>query len=322
MKRFAGLAALLAAFSLHAQPGNLDVHWLEGAEDCESASQAPLQVHRYEPQTYILRESPCADFEAPFMYLLIGSRQALLIDTGAVEDPERVPLARTVMELLPSRGDAKLPLIVVHTHSHSDHHAGDAQFAGLQDVKVAPTDLEPMEDFLGFDRARWPDTATQIDLGDRIVEALPTPGHHPTHVVFYDSRTQVLFSGDFMLPGRLLIDDLQAYRLSAARAVEFVRTRPVSHVLGAHIELDASGEPYTSGTQDHPNERPLQLEKSDLLALPAALQDFNGFYARHPTFILSNPMHNLLAFALVALIAIVLAILATRSWLRRRRTRA
>src|SRR5437588_335750 len=61
-------------------PGSLDVHWNEGASDCAKNPQPPLQVHRYNSQTLILRENLCATFEAPFMYLLIGSRKALLID--------------------------------------------------------------------------------------------------------------------------------------------------------------------------------------------------------------------------------------------------
>src|SRR5580692_3852209 len=68
-------------------PGTLDVHWNEGAKDCKASPQPPLEVHTYNPQTFILRESLCATFEAPFMYLVIGSAKALLIDTGDIADP-------------------------------------------------------------------------------------------------------------------------------------------------------------------------------------------------------------------------------------------
>jgi glyoxylase-like metal-dependent hydrolase (beta-lactamase superfamily II) len=33
---------------------------------------------------------------------------------------------------------------------------------------------------------------------------IPTPGHNATHVVFYVRITGLLFSGDFLMPGRLL----------------------------------------------------------------------------------------------------------------------
>jgi hypothetical protein len=69
-------------------PGSLDVHWNEGASDCSATPQDPLQVYSYEPQTFILRQSPCANFEANFIYLLIGSDKALLIDAGVVADAD------------------------------------------------------------------------------------------------------------------------------------------------------------------------------------------------------------------------------------------
>jgi hydroxyacylglutathione hydrolase len=115
-------------------PGSLNVHWNEGASDCKATPQDFLQVHNYEPHTFILRQNPCASFEANFIYLLIGSDKALLIDTGAVADPEAMPLAKTILQLLPDKDHKKLPLLVAHTHRHLDHRAGDPQFASLPSV--------------------------------------------------------------------------------------------------------------------------------------------------------------------------------------------
>ncbi len=78
-------------------PGSLPAQWNVGAENCAASSQAPLQVHAYEPQTFILRQNPCANPEANFLYLLIGSQKALLIDTGAVAESNKMPLAQAVL---------------------------------------------------------------------------------------------------------------------------------------------------------------------------------------------------------------------------------
>lgn len=323
MKTLFAFCLAIAATQAWCQPvpGSMDVRWNDGAADCEATPQPPLQVHAYEPRTFILRQSPCANFEANFVYLLVGSDKALLIDTGAVADAGVMPLARTVQDLLPSTGSSTLPLLVVHSHGHGDHDAGDPQFAGLPSVQVVPAELEQVRAFFGF--AEWPDGAAQLDLGNRIVDVVPVPGHHPSHLAFYDHRTGILFSGDFLLPGRLLVDDIEAYRASAARIAGFLETRPVTHVLGAHIELDAGGSAYPMGSQHHPDERRLELAKADLLALPAALEDFNGFYARHPNFIISNPIHNLMALAALALAVLVLIVWGLRGLvLRRRRKRA
>src|SRR5206468_1749817 len=230
-------------------PGSLDVHWNEGASDCSATPQPPLQVHSYEPTTFILRQSPCADFEANFIYLLIGADKALLIDTGAVADSKAMPLAKTIMELLPDKDSRKLPLLVAHTHRHLDHRAGDPQFASLPSVEVVPFDLKGVRAFFGF--TNWPNGIAHIDLGGRTVDVIPTPGHNETHLAFYDDRTGILFSGDFLMPGRLLVDDAAAYRQSALRVVDFLKIRPLSHILGGHIELDAGDRKSTRLNSSH-----------------------------------------------------------------------
>jgi hydroxyacylglutathione hydrolase len=221
-------------------PGSMDVHWYEGAPDCTANSAPPLQVHSFNPKTFILRESLCATFEAPFMYLLIGSTKALLIDTGDVADPTQMPLAQTVMRLLAESGSARLTLLVVHTHRHGDHRAGDGQFAHLSNVQVVGFDLDSVRRYYHFDH--WPNGLAQIDLGDRTVDVIPTPGHNETEVSFYDRATGLFFSGDFLMPARLLVDDTNAYLASAERVTAFVRDRPISFVLGGHIEMDTEGK--------------------------------------------------------------------------------
>jgi hydroxyacylglutathione hydrolase len=293
------------------------VHWNEGASDCKATPQEPLQVHNYEPQTFILRQSPCADFEANFIYLLIGSDKALLIDTGAVADPKAMPLAKTILQLLPDKDHKKLPLLVAHTHRHLDHRAGDPQFASLPSVQVVPFDLEGVQSFFGF--TNWPNEIAHVDLGGRTVDVIPTPGHNQTHVAFYDDRTGILFSGDFLLPGRLLIENAAAYYESALRVVEFLKTRPLTHILGGHIELNASGRAYRFGSHYHPDERRLELARADLTALPAALKGFNGFYARYPNYILTNPIHNLVALAIIGVAALIFLVWGVRRLLRRQR---
>src|SRR5437762_4043177 len=299
-------------------PGSLDVHWNEGAPDCKLTPQDPLQVHTYEPQTFILRQSPCANFEANFLYLLLGSDKALLIDTGAVADPKEMPLAKTILELLPDNDHKKLPLLVAHTHRHLDHRAGDPQFASLPSVQVVPIDLEGVRAFFRF--TNWPSEIAHLGLGGRTVDVVPTPGHNSTHVAFYDSRTGILFSGDFLMPGRLLIEDAAAYRESALPVVDFLKTRPLTHILGGHIELNTAGRAFRFGSHHHPNEHRLELARADLMALPAAFERFNGFYARYPNYILTNPIHNILVLVFAVLVVLSVAAFGLyRLWRRRRR---
>ena len=299
--------------------GSLPAQWNIGAQDCAATSEPPLQVYAYEPQTFILRQSLCASFEGNFIYLLVGSDKALLIDTGAIADPQKMPLAKTILELLPDKDGKKLPLLVAHTHRHSDHRAGDPQFASLSSVQVVPFDLDGVRAFFGF--TNWPNGIAHLDLGGRTVDVIPTPGHNETHLAFYDDKTGILFSGDFLMPGRLLIEDATAYRESALRVADFLKTRPLTHILGGHIELNTVGRAYRFGSQHHPDERRLELTRQDLIALPAAFDRFNGFHARYPNYILSNPIRNLVAMGVLAVAVLILIVWGMLRLLRRRRRR-
>jgi len=72
------------------------------------------------------------NFEAPFIYLLFGNTRALLLDTGATASPELVPVRSVVDSLIERWLDvhprSRYQLLVLHTHGHGDHIAGDGQF--------------------------------------------------------------------------------------------------------------------------------------------------------------------------------------------------
>jgi glyoxylase-like metal-dependent hydrolase (beta-lactamase superfamily II) len=290
------LTTCLILSPAHSQlvPGTMDVHWNEGSADCVK------------------------DPQAPFIYLLIGKAKALLIDTGAVADAKIMPLSHTVISLLPNE-ESQLPVMVVHTHGHLDHRSGDDQFRALPDVEVVPPDLESVKSRFGI--ADWPNGLGQIDLGDRVIDVIPTPGHYASHVAYYDRQTGLLFSGDLLLPGRLLIEDADADFASARRVAEFVEQHPITHVLGAHIELDKSGKTFF-GTRYHPNERPLQLTKQDVRALPGIVSGFNGFYAKRGVYLLMNQNRILILLGVAAIALLVAMILILRALWRKLRSRS
>ena len=301
----------------HAETPRFDAHWDPGAEDCSKQAHPPLELYRYDARTYVIREDLCSTWEAPFIYLLIGDERALLIDTGDVADPKLMPLAQTVLALLPRAGQGHLPLVVAHSHTHLDHRAGDPQFQGLPDVQVVAAQLPSVRQFFGF--PQWPEGIARLDLGGRVVDVLPAPGHNPAHVVYYDRDTALVFSGDFLMPARLLVDDIDAYRASARRVADFMRDRPVSYVLGGHIEEDRDGKLYDWQSSYHPDEHALPLAKSDVMALPGALDAFNGFETERAGFTIINSIHMLEVMAAAVILVLAGLGYGTYRWLRRRR---
>jgi glyoxylase-like metal-dependent hydrolase (beta-lactamase superfamily II) len=223
------------------------------------------------------------------------------------------------MRFVPAEGGRKIPLLVVHTHRHLDHRAGDPQFRGLANVEVVGFDLESVRRFYNF--TDWPNGRAEIDLGGRAIDVLPTPGHNPTEVSFYDRNTALFFTGDFLLPARLLVDDTQAYLASAERALAFVRDRPLTFILGGHIEMNSQGKMFPWESEYHPDEHVLEMTRADLMALPAAIRSFNGFYTESGNFELMNSIRILIVLA-IALGLLLIGILAVIiRYLRRRRGR-
>jgi hydroxyacylglutathione hydrolase len=256
------------------------VPWIHGAPDCEQTTDPPIQVVEYDDDTYVLHQSKCVNFEAPFMYLLFGADAVLLHDTGATADADHFPIRRTVDELVAkraqARGDEPPRLVVTHSHGHGDHRAGDVQFADLPEGSVAPIGAEGVAAFFGI--VDWPDGGTTLDLGDRPIDVLPAPGHLFDHIMLFDRTRGLLLSGDALYPGMLTVRDWRAYRESTRRIAGFCREsaadgHPVRHVLGAHIEMTTRpGVLYELGTTYQPDERPLPLTVDDLYALESALE--------------------------------------------------
>jgi hydroxyacylglutathione hydrolase len=249
------------------------VRWIHGSPDCDRSTDPPLQVVAVDDETFVIRQSKCVNYEAPFLYLLLGTDTALLHDTGATAEEDRFPIRRTVEDLIAGRS---LRILVTHSHGHGDHWAGDAQFSDLPPGSVAPIGEEGVAGFFGTED--WPRGDASLDLGDRPVDVLPTPGHLADHVIMFDRTRGLLLSGDTLLPGRLTVRDWPAYLESTRRLARFAREtaargHPVRSILGAHIEMSTEGELYELGTTYQPDEGPLPLAVDDLFALEAMLED-------------------------------------------------
>jgi hydroxyacylglutathione hydrolase len=257
--------------------GNLDVAWIHGSDAPKYNTDPDIAVHAYDEHTYLLRQNMAVHFEAPFMFLLFGASRAVLLDTGATANPEYFPLRGTVDSIM-SAWLARHPreedygLLVLHTHSHSDHTAADGQFTGRPGTVVVGAKQDEAWPFFGFDRD--PGKAAQLDLGGRVLDCLATPGHHVAAVTYYDRYTQILFTGDTVYPGRLYVFDWDAFVTTIDRLADWCSQHPISHVLGCHIEMSTTpGQDYPVGWTYQPDEPPLQLTAAHVRQLQDTMRD-------------------------------------------------
>jgi len=107
--------------------------------------------------------------------------------------------------------------------------AADREYFQLFDSEARPRPFPP-----GFDPASWtvrPSRATEelsdgdrIDLGDRSLTVIATPGHSPDGICLLDERDGVLVEGDTLGTGPLYAQfpdsDLEAFARSSARLRE------------------------------------------------------------------------------------------------------
>ncbi len=263
--------------------GTFPASWQNGT----SCSTAPdVEVWAHTPSTYILRQSICTNFEAPFVYLLLGNRRALMLDTGTGDANLRAVVDPIVESWRTAQGLESIELVVAHTHSHGDHVRGDGQFVGRPRTTVVGRQPQQVATF--FSLSQWPSGSSTFDLGGRELTILPLPGHEAAHIAVYDRQAQLLFTGDTLYPGRLYIQSWSSYRSSVQRLASFVRDAalPVRHVLGAHIEYDTMGDDYEFQALTHPNEHPLPLGIDQVYELADAVQRMGSAprRERHPHF--------------------------------------
>ena len=76
----AGCSAAQATPSSAPPPlgGTMPSTWYAGGATC--AGRPAFRVHEYAEGFFILRQPACTNFEKPFLYLIIGSARALLLD--------------------------------------------------------------------------------------------------------------------------------------------------------------------------------------------------------------------------------------------------
>ena len=259
------------------RPGILLKTWLLGGPKCVEIPE--FQVHEYNEDFYILRQSGCSNFEKPFLYLLFGKDKALLLDTGAGKTDIARVVSNVINKWLARSKHNPIELVVAHTHSHDDHTGGDEMFKSVPRTTVVSPNLNAVQFFFGI--KNWPEETVQYDLGDRILDVIPIPGHEAASIAIYDRQTAILFTGDTLYPGRLYVRDPVQFIHSIQRLVDFTQNKLVTHILGNHIENTRTPYlDYRVGTVYQPDEHALELGRGELLELNEALRQMNGKLVR------------------------------------------
>ncbi len=124
---------------------------------------------------------------------------------------------------------------------------------------------------------RWLEGEHLIDVGDRTLRAVPTPGHTAGHFVFADEQAGVLFAGDHVLPTitpsvgfeLVFVDDPLGDFLGS---LQKVREMPDLRLLPAHGPVAESSHARVGELLAHHDER-LELCRAAVAAGAATAYD-------------------------------------------------
>jgi glyoxylase-like metal-dependent hydrolase (beta-lactamase superfamily II) len=178
-----------------------------------------FQVYEIAANLFVFYEP--RHYEQTLVNLIIGQDRAALIDTGC-----GIGDLRTAVKAVTDK-----PIIVINTHTHPDHLGSNYQFDEIamfdhplahqvaekgvshqilrDDILAEHLVIKPWPE--GFDPhgfslppfrvSRWLRPGDRIDLGDRELFVIPTPGEAADHICLLDRADRILFCGDILLHG-------------------------------------------------------------------------------------------------------------------------
>lgn len=215
-------------------------------------------VETIDKDTFVISEYK--HWEETHCYLICGTEQAILIDTGL-----GVANIRNVVDSL-----TKLPITAVTTHVHWDHIGGHKffeNFAVYEDEKdwlsvQFPIPLQVVKHNLSCQPCDFPEDFVLskyqifkgipkkilhdgdcLSLGNRTLVVIHTPGHSPGHCCYYEPERKYLYSGDLIYRGCLDAfypsTDPQLFWQSVKRVqeLEISRILPGHHRLSVPLDI-------------------------------------------------------------------------------------
>jgi glyoxylase-like metal-dependent hydrolase (beta-lactamase superfamily II) len=201
-----------------------------------------FEVYRVRPGVFAIYEPH--QYEEVISYLLMGSKRALLFDTGlGIGDMRKIVTQLT-----------SLPVTVLNSHTHFDHIGDNWQFPDIIGLDTPFThqneagatheqllDVVIPERFCGspppgfkaenhsipaFKISHFVKDGDVIDLGDRQLEVMQTPGHTPDALCLLDRKNKLLFTGDTFYAGAIFLyvpeTSVADYQRSVEKLVKLV----------------------------------------------------------------------------------------------------
>ena len=212
-----------------------------------------FHIEKIDNETFAISEY--GHGEETHCYLLLGTERAVLIDTGL-----GVVNIKSIVNSITS-----LPVLVITTHVHWDHIGGHKYFRdfAVHEKEIAwisknfpiplkmvkenltrkPCDfpsgfsIESYQVFQGMPSFTMRD-GDIIELGNRRLQVLHTPGHSPGHCCFYEKERGYLYSGDLIYSGCLDAFYPSTNPIEFMNSVDKIRKLDIQKICPSHHEIN------------------------------------------------------------------------------------
>ena len=210
-------------------------------------------VIRFSDDIRLISELHITEFYRCNIWHIRGSRSDALIDSGmgVVSLREHIPLV------------SEKQTVAIASHTHFDHIGCHHEFehryvhTAEADLLANPTRQNTLADPYVSDEiftalpplpyesstysvraapaTRILEDGDVIDLGNRVLEVIHTPGHSPGGIALWESATRTLFSGDIVYDGPLIEDTYHANAADYIASMKRLLTIPLDTVHGGHF---------------------------------------------------------------------------------------
>jgi glyoxylase-like metal-dependent hydrolase (beta-lactamase superfamily II) len=159
------------------------------------------------------------------LYLVEGSEKSLLIDAGTnIKDLDKIVSSIT-----------NKPVILVATHVHPDHTGSSIN--SFPEIFINPGDTDLIQVFMGKYKGvvKYLKDKEIIDLGNRQLEVVFTPGHTKGSTTFIDKNAGYGFSGDSFGTGLLLLTvDFSTFIASCEKIGSIMEENKIKYLYPGH----------------------------------------------------------------------------------------
>lgn len=163
------------------------------------------------------------------LYLVEGDDKAVLIDAGTnIKDLKKIVSSIT-----------KKPVTLIATHVHPDHTGPSIN--SFSEIYINPGDKNLVSTFMGNYQGviKYFKDGEIIDLGNRQLEVVYTPGHTLGATTFIDKNAGYGFSGDSFGTGLLLLTvNFSTFIASCEKIIDIMKTDNIKYLYPGHYNYN------------------------------------------------------------------------------------